>query len=271
VSEQVDSDFGMADLWELQEAGADRFLADPPGKGFLFGGQTMALLLRAAGRTVANEQIPKSLHCSFMRAGRWGDPLELSVARVSDTRSFSHRVVSANQGDATLAQAAISFHRPDDDADLDHHLPAPTGPAPGSLSSDTSTIQAAPGVIDVRPLAGPRPEDRIRRIHPYWARPHGPVTAEPLLSDCVTTFISDYMVVTSSHEGPEPLSHMVTTLSHTIWFHRESHPESWLVYDAEVLSEVGGRFVSRGTVHDVDGRLIASFVQEVVKRPPRGA
>ena len=57
-----------------------------------------------------------------------------------------------------------------------------------------------------------------------------------------------------------------TTLDHSIWWHRPSHADDWLVYDAELLTLAEGRGIARGTVHDTDGRLVASLVQEVLRR-----
>jgi acyl-CoA thioesterase-2 len=261
------NDFSMADLWELSSSGEDVFVAAPPGTGFLFGGQTMALVLRAAGRTVSDHLLPKSLHCSFIRSGEWADPVELRVRRVNDSRSFAHRSVSAHQGGRLLVEAAISFHAPDEG--VDEHLPAPEGPGPHELATDETVLGGVPGIIDVRPLEGPRPSDTVRNVHPYWARPHGPVDALPLLADCVTTFISDYLVVSTVFPEPTDRAQMVMTLTHTIWFHRQAHPEAWLRYDAEVVSLVGGRFLADGSIHDEHGVRVASFAQEALIRPRR--
>src|SRR5436190_19678204 len=71
--------------------------------GFVYGGQTVALALRAAATTVAPERLVHSLHAYYLETGRNGDAIELSVERLRDGRSFSTRAVVARQGTATIA------------------------------------------------------------------------------------------------------------------------------------------------------------------------
>ena len=88
--------------------------------------------------------------------------------------------------------------------------------------------------------------------------------------DCAAlAFMSDYLVTASpfepgTSEGEGMNSH---TLEHSLWIHRSFSAESWMLFDCAPLTQSAGRFVSRGTVHDEDGHLLASFVQEGLIRP----
>src|SRR3954470_16011416 len=86
-------------LLDLEPIGEDRFTAITPGEGppRLFGGQVAAQSLRAATLTVPSDRLPHSLHAYFIRPGRPGTPLELTVERARDGRSFTTRRVSAVQ------------------------------------------------------------------------------------------------------------------------------------------------------------------------------
>ncbi len=249
-------------------------VAEPPGRGFLFGGLTMSLGLKAAARTVDRDHlVPKSLHCAFVSTGEWGPALDLDVQVVNDSTAFAHRTVTITQRGRLVATVAVSFHAPDTGHDF--HVAPPAGPDPSALRARYAHFGAGPAPIELRLL---HDDDDVelgaitRPIHPYWARPIGPVGPDPVAADCVTTFVSDYMVVaTAVTDAPPPPDARIFTLTHTVWFHRHSPGESWRRYDANLQTLVDGRFLTFGTVHGEDGTRLASFVQEgLVREPPAG-
>ncbi len=245
--------------------GTAHFIATPPGKGFLFGGLTMALGLRAALRTTDETLVPKSLHALFMRPGTWGDPLALAVTTVNDSRAFAIRRVVVRQGERIIAEMVIVTHRPEPGDEYQHHE-APPFMSAGELQGATASLPL-PGIMEVRPIT---PTDAAARstLHPYWARFAGISLADPVLGSCATTFVSDYMVISTpfpsgSTRGAEFVSR---TLSHTVWFHRRVQSE-WILLTATPLTTGEGRFTSAGAIHDEQGSLVASFVQEGILRP----
>ncbi len=246
-------------------------VAEPPGRGFLFGGLTMSLGLKAAARTVDRDHlVPKSLHCAFVSTGEWGPALDLDVQVVNDSTAFAYRTVTITQRGRLVATVAVSFHAPDTGHDF--HVAPPAGPDPSALRARYAHFGAGPAPIELRLL---HDDDDVelgaitRPIHPYWARPIGPVGPDPVAADCVTTFVSDYMVVaTAVTDAPPPPDARIFTLTHTVWFHRHSPGESWRRYDANLQTLVDGRFLTFGTVHGEDGTRLASFVQEGLVRDP---
>jgi acyl-CoA thioesterase II len=115
----------------------------------------------------------------------------------------------------------------------------------------------------------PGPLTPRERVHPFWARAHGPLAEVPGAHAAALTFLSDYLVTASpfgpgTSEGEGMNSH---TLEHSLWFHRSFSAERWMLFDCAPLTQSVGRFVSRGTVHDEGGSLLASFVQEGLIRP----
>ena len=76
----------------------------------VFGGQTVAQALVAAGADRRPDKDPHSLHAYFVEAGAPDEALELTVERVRDGRSMSTRRVTVTQGDRTLLIAIASFH-----------------------------------------------------------------------------------------------------------------------------------------------------------------
>src|SRR4051794_37221221 len=79
---------GLLAALELVPLGEDRFrVAAEPGRfDRVFGGQTVAQALFAAGCTVAGKD-PHSIHAYFVEAGAPDGPVELTVDRVRDGRS----------------------------------------------------------------------------------------------------------------------------------------------------------------------------------------
>jgi acyl-CoA thioesterase-2 len=249
----------FTDLVPIEPTGDDTFRIRPAGSGFLFGGLTMAMALRAAAATVPEGKVPKSFRATFLAGGDWGGAMDLAVERVNDSRAFAGRRVSLRQDDRLIAVADASFHVPEDGDDW-HGAPAADVEPPESAGEHKVTVPLH--VIEVRP-AGRSPRADAERLHPYWSRPVEALE-DPVLRACVALFTSDYLVIFSPFAPGSGTGVGVTarTLEHSVWFHRPLTGDGWWLYDAEPLSVAGGRFVSRGTVHGRDGALLASFVQE---------
>jgi acyl-CoA thioesterase-2 len=84
----------------------------------------------------------------------------------------------------------------------------------------------------------------------------------------VLAFISDMGVVSSARApGGPPLTQLTgASLDHAMWFHRPARADEWLLFDVEPVSNAGARGLARGSLHTVDGVLVASIVQEALLR-----
>jgi len=234
------------------------------GGGFLFGGLTMAVALRAAGSTVEEGLLPKSLRMSFVTFGRRA-ALDVTVEEVNTGRSFARRAVLVRQEGRTVATAETTFHRPEEGVDR-QLVQAPDVPDPAEL-------QSVPGMLPEAHVIVLKPVDPSAhgagRIHPYWCRVHQDLGDAPMIHAAGLAFMSDYMVVHSPFEpgAGEAEAMSSFTLEHSLWFHRPFRSDAWLLFDALPLSRSDGRFLSRGVVFDQRGALVASFVQEGLTRP----
>jgi acyl-CoA thioesterase II len=262
----------FADLMVVRRERDHRFHADPAGRGFLFGGLTMGLALTAAAETVADGLIPMTLRCNFLSFGEWG-PTDLDVEDVSTSRSFAIRRVELRQGAHAelVAVADATFHQPEPGAD--EHDPFDASVAPPDETEPVSVrfgSRVAVDPFEVRAVDAHR--FRLgERLHPYWAR-----TREPLPDDVVShcaalTFMSDYLVIHSPFEPGSGQGEGLRsfTLEHTLWFHRAFEASRWMLFDCMPLTQSHGRYLSRGTVHDETGLLLASFAQVGFIRPRR--
>jgi acyl-CoA thioesterase II len=262
----------FATLLELKQTATDRFEAVPVGDGHLFGGYTLALALRASATTVARHLRPQSLHAYFLDPGEAGQPLTIDVQRLRDGRSFAVREVTVGQNGGTPLVVTASFHVGEEGPDWQEPLDA-FPPHPNDLRTDVSMLGPI-DPVEFRPVDGLRaekPADELPRVHPYWARPRRPLPDDPALHAAALAFVSDYMVVSSAQvlDAPASADSTVVTLDHSVWFHRPAIDDDWLLFSAEPASVAAGRGLARGTIHTPQGRLVASFAQEALIRPPR--
>ena len=260
----------FSELTVVHDVGDDRFHADPSGKGLLFGGQTMVMALRAAAETVEDDLVPMSLRCSFLRFGEWV-PTSIAVERVNASRSFASRRVRLTQEEALVAVADIAFHRIEHGPDRQDAPPPDIG-RPEDLQPVTVVFGSLEPLesVDVRPATGKHPTNE-ERLHPFWGRVRESLDHDPIAQIAGLVFLSDYLVIRSPFEPGtnEGAGLRSFTLEHTIWFHRRVAGDQWMLFDAVPLTQSGGRYLSRGTIHDEQGLLLASFVQEGLIRPRR--
>jgi acyl-CoA thioesterase-2 len=274
----------LLDLLDLERLDRDLFRArnaeDMRG-GRVFGGQVAAQALRAATLTVEVDHAPHSLHGYFLRPGDPGIPTVLSVDRIRDGRSFTTRRVVAIQNGEAIFSLSSSFHKAEDggeyqlpiaedvrDPDDDSGPPSPFGRF-GAMSP-----------LDIRELGPTPPDDRgiyasTRRV---WVRTSGAVPDDAALRACIVTYISDMGVVmaarvpvTGQYGFPGAGMGMAASLDHSVWFHRDIHPDDWMLMDLRSISNAGARGLVQGTIHARTGALGAAIAQEgLVRTGPPG-
>ena len=79
------------------------------------------------------------------------------------------------------------------------------------------------------------------------------------------TYLSDV-----GHRAGEAADRAVVggpSLDHAVWFHHAARMDDWVLVDLVPLAAAGARGFYTGTVHDRDGRLLATIAQEHVMRP----
>ncbi|WP_433501981.1 acyl-CoA thioesterase [Pseudonocardia halophobica] len=251
----------LRDLLELERIDRDLFRACTVFEEdyALFGGQVAAQALLAAGRTVADDRAPHSLHGYYLRGGHASRPTVFQVHRDRDGRSFTARRVVAIQDGEVIFNMAASFAVPQDGPDTSVD-PVPEAPDPDTLSGapvprvfgfEGRTVHAHPGA----------------RSYPvrYWTRCTEPLPEDPLVHASALTYISDMFGAFPPVDGGVP----GPSLDHAIWFHRPVRADEWMLIDLVPRSAAGGRNWYTGTLHDRTGRHVASLTQECLFRAPR--
>jgi acyl-CoA thioesterase II len=279
----------LVELLDLEELGGHRFRGVSPEVGMqrVFGGQVAGQALVAAGRTVDPDRRVHSLHGYFVRPGDTSVPIEYAVEDIRDGRSFSVRRSVARQHDEVIFFMSASFHRPE--AGLEHEAPGPTGvPRPEELPTLADRLARYPerlGVwnliprpIDVRYVGEPgwvAPGDRPAQARQQaWLRIDGKLPDDPLLHACALTYASDLTLldsVLSVHgEVWGPGGVVGASLDHALWFHRPFRADEWFLYDCWSPSASGARGLATGRMLTLDGRHIATAVQEGLLRKVGG-
>ncbi|MDI4232884.1 thioesterase family protein [Bradyrhizobium sp. Arg237L] len=116
-----------------------------------------------------------------------------------------------------------------------------------------------------RQLSAATAQPRLR----FWLRSKRPLVRGPTTQAAVFAYLSDWWLNFSSVGGHlrdlqsrEPL--YVSSLNHCIWFHRAFSPDAWMHIETESPCAEGGRGLSIARVHDRDGLMLATLVQETL-------
>ncbi|WP_245692626.1 acyl-CoA thioesterase [Geodermatophilus telluris] len=257
----------LHDVLTLEEVDRDLYrsllvFADPFP---LYGGQVAAQALLAAGRTVAPDRLPHSLHGYFLRAGDAARPTVFRVERDRDGGSFSARRVVAVQGGEVVLSMSASFQAPTPGPDL-QVAAAPPAEAPGDCPPFT-----LPRLFSMESRRPSQPHPDAAYPTRFWSRATVPLPGDPLLHACVLTYLSD--IGTGLSALPEDLpggpAAPGPTLDHALWFHRAARLDDWVLVDLVPATVSGGRGWYTGSITTRDGVLAASLTQETLFRPGR--
>jgi len=232
----------------------------------LFGGQIMAQALMSAGRTV-DGRAPHSLHGYFLRPGDPAIPVVFKVERVRDGHSFStRRVVAVQRGRAIFSMDA-SFQLHEDGLEHQTTMPWSDPPADADLPPellDDAFIAYREGYGATRSRTPQPPRKRV------WFRTNGRVGNDELLHAALLTYQSDDDLLSTArlaNQGRFDRRRMQgASLDHAMWFHRNVRVDEWLLYDLDSPSSAEARGFNRGQIYSLDGRLVASAMQEGLMR-----
>ena len=267
----------FSDLMTLVDLGHDRYRTSAdvvPGERVgpprLFGGQVAAQALAAAARTVGADRPAHSVHCSFLGQGRPDRPIELSVERVRDGRSFTNREVVAGQDGRHILTLVASFHAGEPGPDVAAPVPSDSPDPDEIVELDTRVAPVWGPHFDLRVLPVARELAPFAPAIRFWARSVETLPEDPVIGACALVDVTDMhsaraaAVITGEQELQGPL----TSLDHCVWLHRPAAPNAWFLVDARPVSTASSRGLVLGTVHTRSGVHVATFAQEVLVRRP---
>ncbi|PPJ33497.1 acyl-CoA thioesterase II [Nocardia nova] len=250
----------LLDLLDLEpvDRGLFRSTAVFDGPPRIYGGQIAAQALHAAGRTVAPERVPHSLHCYYLRSGATSRPVMFRVDEDRDGRSYSARRVTAVQDGAVIFTLSASFATSTASAPDHEFVPAPDVPGPEGLPRFDFEFLTS---LDIRvpPQRRPLPYPSL-----FWVRGALDIPDTPLMQACALTYLSD--ASTGLVEAPEGEDRAGPSIDHAVWFHRPFRFDQWHVVDFASVAISRGRGFYSGGVWRADGTLTASVTQEALFR-----
>jgi acyl-CoA thioesterase-2 len=243
----------------------------------IYGGEVMSQSLSAAQQTVPAPLVLHSMHAYFMRPGDPERPVIYDVESIRDGKSFVTRRVTARQHGHAIYICQSSHQKPEEGFDHRHEMPAVAGPE--GLPSDRDLFAQLPPEVR-RPSAWPI---EYHQVHPLGAEPEAAAptnyvwmrAADPLPDDLnlhqqLLAFASDNHLLGTSLRphavrafAPEM---QVSTIDHSLWFHRPFRLDQWLLYELYSPSASGARGFSLGRIYDSGGVLVASAAQEGLVR-----
>jgi acyl-CoA thioesterase-2 len=276
-------------LMKLETTGEDRFRGQSANIGTpaVFGGQVLAQSLVAASLTVPHDRPVHSMHAYFLLPGQHA-PIDYTVHRARDGRSFTTRHVIAKQEGREIFEMAASFQTRDEG--IDHQDAMPDAPEPLAQPSELERRIAlgervpadfrfrgliSPGlevrVVDAPDLLRPKPAAPRSLI---WMRAIAPLPDDPLVHRALLAYASDNGLLRAAM-NPHALTFFsdklrVASLDHAMWFHRDFRMDDWLLYVIDSPSAGGARGLCRGSIFTRDGRLVASTAQEGMLRVLKG-
>ncbi|NJC68450.1 acyl-CoA thioesterase II [Planosporangium thailandense] len=276
----------LLELLDLRKLGDTTFEGVSPKVGLqrVFGGQVAGQALVAAGRTVDPERHVHSLHGYFVRPGDPTVPIRYEVENIRDGSSFSVRRSVALQHDQPIFFMSASFQLEQEGLDHQGRFPLDV-PQPEDVPTMAERLapyperrsiwELIPRPIDVRYVGEPGwvpPGDRPSEPHQrVWMRFDGKLPDDPLLHACALTYASDLTLLDSvlSMHGAVwgPGGFEGASLDHALWLHRAFRADEWFLYDCWSPSASGARGLASGRMFTVDGRHVASAVQEGLLRP----
>lgn len=266
TSEPSDSPSTLLELLELEQLAAGLFLgrSSRRGRQRVYGGQVVAQALTAARTTVPADQRIHSLHGYFIRAGDESVPIVFDVDLIRDGRSFTTRRVVARQPGGAIFNLSCSFHRSEPDVEFSRAVADLDVPPP-----DECIREDWDDISDVRTVPGTEPGRAIA-----WIRNALPdrLPDDPWFHTVAMVYASDHIPMDAIWSGnAEAVSHdsgthMGASLDHSVWIHRDSRADEWQLYDMRLQSLQGSRGVAHGTVHNIDGVLLATGAQEGLLR-----
>jgi acyl-CoA thioesterase II len=98
-----------------------------------------------------------------------------------------------------------------------------------------------------------------------WWRPNGVAPADPVIADCLATFVAGRTLLESAMiaRRTTPLGPGFSALMDlAMWFHHPPDLSDWLLYEQHSPSGIGGRGLAQGAMFNRTGQLVCTTTLE---------
>lgn len=237
----------------------------------MFGGLLIGQALRAAALTLTTPIPARSLHASFLVAGRGGEELLYDVERTRDGASFSTRRVLVRHNTEPVLVLTADFHAPEHGAEFQQSattsIPGPDGLKHGRYNNpyvESRDVPVGDDELDDR-----APSAQHTR-HAWFRVTETLPPDDAALHQHALAYLSDHGPTRAARE---PHAHLAddaqrqsVSLDHSVWFHRPVNVNEWMLSELVPISTGSGRGLTTGSLRTADGTLVASVAQEVLLR-----
>lgn len=253
----------------------------------VFGGHVICQALLAAQETVDKERHVHSLHGYFMRPGDPENPIIYNVDRIRDGGSFTTRRVVAIQHGEAIFSMSLSFQKIE--KGLEHQIDMPKVPLPDELPSEKDLIDKLRDklpedvraywdrerpielrAVDITHYLSSKQLDPVQNV---WMRTNGKGPTDHSIQNALLAYASDMTLLDTSLFAHGKVvadpSLQVASLDHSMWFHKPFNLSEWHLYSQDSPRSSGGRGLSRGSIYNLKGELVASCAQEGLIRPTK--
>lgn len=264
----------LAELFVLEQEAPGSFLAnthDTNLNGRVFGGQLLGQALAVAQR-YNPDLAPATLHCLFLQGARTDQPLHYRVTRLQEGKRFTSLHVSGQQGERRVVDAQVTLQAPI--SGFFHMETAADLPGP-------EQVLALDAIEDGRWARYVRPFVELRIVEPqhylrqcagepaiaYWLKLRESLPSSPALHAQALAYLSDYWINSAAISYHVPIERarerlFVSSLNHSLWFHRPVVADDWLLFVCESPSMQRGRGLTQARVFDQARNLVASIAQD---------
>lgn len=273
----------LLDLLVLKSLGDNKF----EGSSFMtpwkrvFGGQVLGQSLHAAYQTVPEDRFAHSFHGYFILPGDCEIPIIYEVEETRNGGSFTTRRVAAKQNDKTIFVSAVSFQLRQDG--LEHQVNMPNVVSPEVLLTDAEQLEeirevfpelykrlssSLTNAFEFKPVEQVL-KAKMKNIAPFrhvWMRSKEAESLPIQMHHQLLAFASDYNLLGTAllphRESIANNKYFIASLDHAMWFHRDFNIKDWLLVAMDSPSASNARALSRGSIFNKDGDLVASMAQE---------
>lgn len=255
--------------------------AESYGRLGIYGGHFLGQALAAGFQTVEEPKVAQSFHAYFLNPGDPEADIIYRVTRLKEGRGADMRSISAEQNGRGVFHMIASYKLPEEG---DEHQPSmPDVVAPEILEEKL----AGAGVQFQPPMANKNRAKSILITESFvpdefkpgrepslqtWTKSNHKGQVSPRAAQCALAFLSDGTLMFNSvlPYGIPFATHRLTSLDHSVWFHRACDVGDWLLFDQTSTAAADGRGMNEGRIYDRSGKLIATMAQDsMLRRMPQ--
>ena len=222
-------------------------------------------------------KIAQSFHAYFLNPGDPEADIEYRVTRLKEGRGVDIRSITAEQNGKARFHMIASYKMSESG---DEHQPEmPSVPSaeeieaklaaserkftPPMMAKDRATLMQITESFAPSEFT-PGREPKIQ----CWMKSNHKTEIDVRAAQCALAFLSDGTLMFNSvvPYGVPFATHRLTSLDHSVWFHRPCDVGEWLLYDQVSSAAADGRGMNHGCVYDQSGKLIMTAAQDSMLR-----